>query len=47
MEGSVEECVLDIQKEKRELVIKTFQDEDKKGKATKDTRMADIAKLLS
>ncbi|QUC22554.1 uncharacterized protein UV8b_06795 [Ustilaginoidea virens] len=47
VEGSVEECVLDIQKEKRELVIKTFQDEDKKGKATKDTRMADIAKLLS
>lgn len=46
MEGTVEERVLDIQGEKRELVGKAFQEkEGKKGK-TKETRMADIQKLL-
>lgn len=47
MEGSVEERVLDIQKEKRELVNKAFQEKDKAGRRTKDTRMADVMKLLS
>lgn len=46
MEGTVEERVLDIQSEKRELVIKAFQEKDRKKK-TKETRMADIEKLLS
>lgn len=45
MEGSVEERVLDIQSEKRQLVTKAFQ-EKAKGKKTKVTRMADIKKLL-
>ncbi|PSR78515.1 RAD5-like protein [Coniella lustricola] len=45
MEGTVEERVLDIQAEKRELVDKAFQ-EKSKGKRTKETRMADIMKLL-
>ena len=45
MENSVEERVLDIQAEKRALVSKAFRD---KGKAkSKETRMADIMKLLS
>lgn len=47
MEGTVEERVLDVQKEKRDLVTKAFQEKERKGKHTKDTRMADIAKLLS
>ncbi|KAF6820228.1 rad5-like protein (SNF2 family domain-containing protein) [Colletotrichum sojae] len=45
MEGTVEERVLDIQHEKRTLVGKAFQEKDK-GKKTKETRMADIQKLL-
>lgn len=45
MEGTVEERVLDIQLEKRTLVGKAFQEKDK-GKKTKETRMADIQKLL-
>lgn len=45
MEGSVEERVLDIQAEKRTLVGRAFLE---KAKAkTKETRMADIMKLLS
>ncbi|EFY99008.2 SNF2 family domain-containing protein [Metarhizium robertsii ARSEF 23] len=47
VEGTVEERVLDVQKEKRDLVTKAFQEKERKGKHTKDTRMADIAKLLS
>ncbi|QPG94777.1 hypothetical protein C2857_006943 [Epichloe festucae Fl1] len=47
VEGSVEERVLDIQKQKRQLVTKAFQEKEKKVKAAKETRMADIAKLLS
>lgn len=47
MEGTVEERVLDIQHEKRELVSKAFQEKDVKGKNAKVTRMADIKKLLS
>ncbi|KAI3402201.1 hypothetical protein diail_130 [Diaporthe ilicicola] len=46
MEGSVEERVLDIQAEKRQLVGKAFQ-EKVQGKKTKETRMADIMKLLT
>ncbi|KAJ4300622.1 hypothetical protein N0V88_003306 [Collariella sp. IMI 366227] len=47
MEGSVEERVLDIQGEKRELVNKAFQEKQGKGKKTKETRMADVLKLLA
>jgi len=46
MEGTVEERVLDIQGKKRELVNKAFQEKQVKGKRTKETRMADIMKLL-
>lgn len=46
MEGSVEERVLDIQAEKRQLVGKAFKEKDQ-GKKTKETRMADIMKLLT
>lgn len=46
MEGTVEERVLDIQGKKRELVNKAFQEKQAKGKKTKETRMADIMKLL-
>lgn len=48
MENSVEERVLDIQKDKRQLVTKAFQEKGgKKPKEAKETRMADISKLLS
>ncbi|KAL2256470.1 hypothetical protein VTK26DRAFT_1611 [Humicola hyalothermophila] len=48
MEGSVEERVLDIQGEKRELVSKAFQEKGGKGKkAVKESRMADVLKLLA
>ncbi|KAK3988514.1 putative SWI/SNF-related matrix-associated actin-dependent regulator of chromatin subfamily A member 3-like 1 [Cladorrhinum sp. PSN332] len=48
MEGTVEERVLDIQAEKRELVTKAFREKDKKGKKNaKETRTADILKLLA
>ncbi|KAK5660361.1 hypothetical protein OQA88_12902 [Cercophora sp. LCS_1] len=47
MEGTVEERVLDIQSEKRELVGKAFQEKQGKKKKTKETRMADILKLLA
>ncbi|KAG6007531.1 hypothetical protein E4U21_005832 [Claviceps maximensis] len=47
VEGTVEDRVLDIQQEKRKLVTKAFQEKEMKGKATKETRMGDIAKLLS
>ncbi len=44
MEDSVEQRVLDIQSLKRQLVSKAFQ--DKRAKMSKETRMADIMKLL-
>ncbi|KAL6898334.1 SNF2 family N-terminal domain-containing protein [Trichoderma evansii] len=46
MEGTVEERVLDVQQEKRDLVNKAFQE---KGttKKSKDTRIRDVLKLLS
>ncbi len=47
MEGTVEERVLDIQGEKRELVNKAFQEKQGKEKKTEVRRMADIMKLLS
>lgn len=48
MEGTVEERVLDIQTEKRELVTKAFREkEEGKGrKKTRETRLADINRLL-
>lgn len=46
IEGSVEERVLDVQAEKRQLVGKAFQ-EKVQGKKAKETRMADIMKLLT
>jgi SWI/SNF-related matrix-associated actin-dependent regulator of chromatin subfamily A3 len=46
MEGTVEERVLDVQGEKRELVNKAFREKQGKGKKTKETRMADIMRLL-
>ncbi|KAH6895397.1 SNF2 family N-terminal domain-containing protein [Thelonectria olida] len=46
MEDSVEERVLDIQSEKRELVTKAFQEKTGQKKKAKDTRMADVLKLL-
>lgn len=47
MEGSVEERVLDIQKDKRDIVTKAFQEKTADGKKAKVTRMADIKKLLA
>ena len=46
VEGTVEERVLDIQAEKRRLVSEAFQERSRGGKA-KETRMVDIARLLS
>ncbi|GAB1318601.1 Rad5-like protein (SNF2 family domain-containing protein) [Madurella fahalii] len=46
MEGTVEERVLDIQAEKRELVNKAFQEKSANQKKT-ETRMADVLKLLA
>lgn len=46
MEDSVEERVLDIQQEKRELVYKAFQEKGKTKKA-ENTRMKDVLKLLA
>ena len=48
MENSVEERVLDIQKDKRQLVNKAFREKSaKKPKEAKETRMTDVLKLLS
>jgi SWI/SNF-related matrix-associated actin-dependent regulator of chromatin subfamily A3 len=47
MEGTVEERVLDIQAEKRDLVTKAFQEKQGKQKKAKETRMADVLKLLA
>jgi SWI/SNF-related matrix-associated actin-dependent regulator of chromatin subfamily A3 len=47
MENSVEERVLDIQSEKRELVSKAFQEQDGRRKKAKESRMGDVLKLLS
>lgn len=46
MEGSVEERVLDIQVDKRELVNKAFRERTDRKKKAKETRVADVAKLL-
>ncbi|TAQ88339.1 hypothetical protein B7494_g3355 [Chlorociboria aeruginascens] len=46
MEDSIEERVLEVQAEKRELVGKAFKEKAKGGKE-KTTRMGDIQKLLS
>lgn len=42
----MEERVLDVQSEKRELVTKAFREKDAKNKKRQNTRAADIAKLL-
>jgi SWI/SNF-related matrix-associated actin-dependent regulator of chromatin subfamily A3 len=48
MEGSIEERVLDIQREKRQLVSKAFHESGGKKKNKEQvTRMADVVKLLS
>lgn len=47
VEDTVEQQVLEIQKEKRELVMKAFQEKKGQAKNIKETRMADIARLLS
>ncbi|KAK7218751.1 hypothetical protein V2G26_006754 [Clonostachys chloroleuca] len=48
MEGTIEERVLDIQREKRQLVSKAFQESGGKKKNKEQvTRMADVVKLLS
>ncbi|KAF5667865.1 helicase-like transcription factor [Fusarium heterosporum] len=46
MEGSVEERVLDVQSEKRELVTKAFREKDARNKKRQNTRAGDISKLL-
>ncbi|KAL6807880.1 SNF2 family N-terminal domain-containing protein [Trichoderma sp. SZMC 28013] len=46
MENTIEERVLDVQQEKRDLVTKAFQEKDK-AKKSNETRMADVMKLLS
>ncbi|KAI6783378.1 uncharacterized protein J7T54_004405 [Emericellopsis cladophorae] len=46
MEGSVEDRVLDIQRDKREIVSKAFHEKGENKKA-KETRLADLQKLLS
>jgi len=46
MENSIEERVLEIQKEKRKLVGKAFQEKGGKREKAKMTRLADIQKLL-
>ena len=43
----MEERVLDIQHEKRELVTKAFKEKQGKEKKAKVTRMADVLKLLA
>jgi SWI/SNF-related matrix-associated actin-dependent regulator of chromatin subfamily A3 len=47
MEGSVEERVLDIQKEKRQLVKQAFQGQEGARAKAKESRMGDVLKLLS
>lgn len=47
MEGTVEERVLDIQQDKRDLVTKAFQERGDKKKKAKNTRVADVQKLLA
>ncbi|PNH26443.1 hypothetical protein BJF96_g10255 [Verticillium dahliae] len=45
MENTIEEQVLEIQAAKRQLISKAFQEKSREKK-TKETRMADIVKLL-
>ncbi|MCJ1308567.1 hypothetical protein MMC25_002220 [Agyrium rufum] len=46
MENSIEESVLEIQKEKRKLMMATFQEKDHKRLNGKGARLADIERLL-
>lgn len=48
MEGSIEERVLEIQGQKRELVGKAFREDVTRGKGKKgEGRMGDIVRLLA
>ncbi|KAI5260950.1 SNF2 family DNA-dependent ATPase domain-containing protein [Aureobasidium subglaciale] len=46
MEGSIEERTLDIQAEKRKLMMMAFQEKDSKRGKTKSSRLGDVEKLL-
>lgn len=46
MEGSIEERTLDIQAEKRKLMMMAFQEKDSKRSKTKSSRLGDVEKLL-
>ncbi|KAI4842603.1 SNF2 family DNA-dependent ATPase domain-containing protein [Aureobasidium sp. EXF-8845] len=46
MEGSIEERTLEIQAEKRKLMMMAFQEKDSKRSKTKKSRLGDVEKLL-
>ncbi|THZ84049.1 SNF2 family DNA-dependent ATPase domain-containing protein [Aureobasidium pullulans] len=46
MEGSIEERTLDIQAEKRKLMMMAFQEKDSKRGRNKTSRLGDVEKLL-
>jgi SWI/SNF-related matrix-associated actin-dependent regulator of chromatin subfamily A3 len=46
MEGSIEERTLDIQAEKRKLMMMAFKEKDSKRSKTKASRLGDVEKLL-
>lgn len=46
MEDSIEERTLEIQAEKRKLMIMAFQEKDSKRSKTKSSRLGDVEKLL-
>jgi SWI/SNF-related matrix-associated actin-dependent regulator of chromatin subfamily A3 len=45
MEGSIEERTLDIQAEKRKLMMMAFKEKDSKRSKTKASRLGDVEKL--
>jgi len=46
MEDSIEERTLEIQAEKRKLMMMAFQEKDSKRSKTKASRLGDVEKLL-
>ena len=46
MEDSIEQMVLDIQAEKRKLMMTAFQEKSNKRMGGKSTRIGDIQRLL-
>jgi SWI/SNF-related matrix-associated actin-dependent regulator of chromatin subfamily A3 len=46
MEGSIEERTLEIQAEKRKLMMMAFQEKDSKRSKTKKSRLGDVEQLL-